>query len=202
MLKALLLKDLLQIKKRSLIMLIAVVFFLIIGGVQGNLVNCLLATMIPLMLAFTTLAYDQNDGWDTYTAATPCKRSTFVQSKYVMALLTIAVTIVLLFLISLIAGRHSRRAMVGNGLAQMTFGLLFVSINYPLIFKVGFEKSRVYYILVTMVLMSITGAFASRPTNRLVRALEILLPALSIIALVLSYIIAKSIMESKEFTES
>jgi hypothetical protein len=71
---ALLLKDVFLIRKRNLIMLFAIAIFVVLAGVQGGLVNTVMATMMPLLMGFTTLAYDQNDGWEAYACALPFSR--------------------------------------------------------------------------------------------------------------------------------
>ncbi len=142
-------------------MVLALAIFVFLAGVQGGLVNTVMATMMPLMLGFTTLAYDQNDGWDAYACALPFSRKLVVQSKYVLALGCILLSIFLVLVIGLLASRWEIHTVFSNAVTQFVFGAFFVSINYPLIFKFGFEKSRLYYILVMVALMSIGSVLAS-----------------------------------------
>lgn len=158
---ALLLKDVFLIRKRNLIMLFAIAIFVVLAGVQGGLVNTVMATMMPLLMGFTTLAYDQNDGWEAYACALPFSRIQIVKSKYVLALISIAVSMLLVLIVGLAASVLELKTMLSNAVTQFSFGSLFVAINYPLILKFGFEKSRLYYILVMIGLMSIGSALST-----------------------------------------
>ena len=200
---ALLLKDVFLIRKRNLIMLFAIAIFVVLAGVQGGLVNTVMATMMPLLMGFTTLAYDQNDGWEAYACALPFSRIQIVKSKYVLALISIVVSILLVLIVGLAASVLELKTMLSNAVTQFTFGSLFVAINYPLILKFGFEKSRLYYILVMIGLMSIGSAlstFQKGPSMPV--SLAFALPVAAFAGLIASYFLSCSIMKKKEFSGS
>lgn len=200
---ALLLKDVFLIRKRNLIMLFAIAIFVVLAGVQGGLVNTVMATMMPLLMGFTTLAYDQNDGWEAYACALPFSRIQIVKSKYVLALISIVVSMLLVLIVGLAASVLELKTMLSNTVTQFTFGSLFVAINYPLILKFGFEKSRLYYILVMIGLMSIGSAlstFQKGPSMPV--SLAFALPVAALAGLIASYFLSCSIMKNKEFSGS
>ncbi len=200
---ALLLKDVFLIRKRNLIMLFAIAIFVVLAGVQGGLVNTVMATMMPLLMGFTTLAYDQNDGWEAYACALPFSRIQIVKSKYMLALISIVVSILLVLIVGLAASVLELKTMLSNAVTQFTFGSLFVAINYPLILKFGFEKSRLYYILVMIGLMSIGSAlstFQKGPSMPV--SLAFALPVAALAGLIASYFLSCSIMKNKEFSGS
>ncbi len=200
---ALLLKDVFLIRKRNLIMLFAIAIFIVLAGVRGGLVNTVMATMMPLLMGFTTLAYDQNDGWEAYACALPFSRIQIVKSKYVLALISIVVSILLVLIVGLAASVLELKTMLSNAVTQFTFGSLFVAINYPLILKFGFEKSRLYYILVMIGLMSIGSAlstFQKGPSMPVTLAFA--LPVAALAGLIASYFLSCSIMKKKEFSGS
>ncbi len=200
---ALLLKDVFLMRRRSGIMLLAIAIFVFLSGVQGGLVNTVMATMMPLMLGFTTFAYDQNDGWEAYACALPFSRKLVVQSKYVLALGCILLSIFLVLVIGLLASSWEIHTIFSNAVTQFVFGAFFVSINYPLIFKFGFEKSRLYYILVMVALMSIGSVLASLLQSASMPAfILVLLPIASICCFTASYLLSCSIMKKKEFSGS
>ncbi|ADY13196.1 ABC-2 transporter permease [Sphaerochaeta globosa] len=199
---ALLLKDLFLMRKRSGIMLLAIAIFAFLAGVQGGLVNTIMATMMPLMLSFTTLAYDQSDGWEAFAAALPFSRKHIIQSKYFLALLLIGLSIVVIFAIGMIARALPMHELIGSAITQFTFGAFFVAINYPLILKFGFEKSRLYYILVMVVLMSFGAALSPLQGNNSIPSLAFVLPSIAVVCLIISYTLSVSIMKNKEFSGS
>ena len=200
---ALLLKDVFLIRRRNSIMFLAIAVFVVLAGVQSGLVNTVMATMMPLLMGFTTLAYDQNDGWEAYACALPFSRIQIVQSKYVLALISIVFSILLVLLIGLAASVLEVRTVFSNAVTQFTFGSLFVAINYPLILKFGFEKSRLYYILVMVGLMSIgtvLSTFQKGPAIPVFMAFT--LPIAALAGLIASYFLSCSIMKNKEFSGS
>lgn len=199
---ALLLKDLFLMRKRSGIMLLAIAIFAFLAGVQGGLVNTIMSTMMPLMLSFTTLAYDQSDGWEAFAAALPFSRKHIVQSKYFLALLLIGLSIVVIFVIGLIARILPMHELINSAITQFTFGTFFVAINYPLILRFGFEKSRLYYILVMIVLMSVGAALSPLQENNSIPSLAFVLPSIAVVCLIISYTLSVSIMKNKEFSGS
>lgn len=199
---ALLLKDLFLIRKRNGIMLLAIAIFAFLAGMQGGLVNTIMSTMMPVLLSFTTLAYDQNDGWEAFAAALPFSRKHIVQSKYFLALLFIGLSILVVLAIGLIARVLPMHELIGNAITQFTFGAFFVAINYPLILKFGFEKSRLYYILVMVVLMSVGAALSPLQKDSSVHSLAFVLPSIAVVCLIISYALSVSIMKKKEFSGS
>lgn len=200
--KALLLKDLILMRKRSGVMVGAIAIFIFLASVQGGLINTIMATMMPLLLCLTTLAYDQTDGWEAYAAALPFSRKQIVQSKYILAILVIIVSVSLVMAVGMISGRKQMQQAGVDASTQITFGLIFVAINYPLILKFGFEKSRMYYILVTVVLMSIGGALSAIQQDAGLPSFAFILPIVAAICVVASYFISCSIMKTKEFSGS
>lgn len=200
---ALLLKDVFLMRRRNAIMLVAIAIFFVLAGVQGGLVNTVMATMMPLLLGFTTLAYDQNDGWEAYACALPFSRIQIVQSKYVLALISIVASILLVLIIGLAASVLEIQIVFSNAVTQFTFGSLFVAINFPLILKFGFEKSRLYYILVMVALMSIGAALSTfQKGPSLPASLVFTLPIAALSGLLASYFLSCSIMKNKEFSGS
>lgn len=200
---ALLLKDMFLLRRRSGVMVLAIAIFILLAGVQGGLVNTVMAVMMPLMLGFTTMAYDQNDGWDAFACVLPFSRKQLVQSKYLLALISILVSMILVFLVALIASVLDVQTMIMHAGTQFLFGAFFVSINYPLILKFGFEKSRLYYIVVMVALMSIGAALSTLGETMVVPAfLTFVLPLSAIGCLIFSYFVSCSVMNSKEFSGS
>ena len=80
--KALILKDLYQLKAycKSLLLLVCV-FTLVIPFSDENLFFCIYPVMMISMLPMTLLSYDERTKWNCYCAALPFRRSQIVTAK-------------------------------------------------------------------------------------------------------------------------
>nr|WP_321304363.1 ABC-2 transporter permease [uncultured Sphaerochaeta sp.] len=200
----LMLKDWYVLKKRSGITLFIILFFAVFAGLQGGFLYTAMCTMMMIMLTLTTFAYDQSDGWEAYVSALPVSRKAVVQSKYLFGFLTVAVSI-LLVLVSTVIFRGFQGEILLNALTvQLLLGLFFISLNYPLILKFGFEKSRVWYILITFLIVGAgsaltTVASKAGPLNN--ASVTLFAGILVFGLLVLSYFISLRIINRKEFIE-
>lgn len=165
--KALLLKDwyILVKQARWSFMLIFVFIFVSIVG-KGTVFYALIATMVCSMLPVSTMAYDQMSRWDVYVLALPFSKKDIVYSKYLLVLISIALSLVLMILLNGIVAVLPIKAMTMNQMGQVLclqaiLGLLFSAINYPIIFKLGVEKGRALYMIINFFLMAIVGALLS-----------------------------------------
>nr|WP_319474843.1 ABC-2 transporter permease [uncultured Sphaerochaeta sp.] len=200
----LMLKDWYVLKKRSGITLFLILFFAVFAGLQGGFLYTAMCTMMMIMLTLTTFAYDQSDGWEAYVSALPVSRKAVVQSKYLFGILTVAVSI-LLVMVSSVVFRGFQIEMVLNALQlQILLGIFFLSLNYPLILKFGFEKSRVWYILITFLLVGAGSALtsiASQTGFQNTALVSVFMGMMVIGLLVVSYFISLGIINRKEFVE-
>ena len=200
----LMLKDWYVLKKRSGITLFIILFFAVFAGLQGGFLYTAMCTMMMIMLTLTTFAYDQSDGWEAYVSALPVSRKAVVQSKYLFGLLTVAGSI-LLVLASTVVFRGFEVEILLNALAvQFFLGLFFLSLNYPLILKFGFEKSRVWYILITFLIVGAGSALttvASKAAPQNTASVTLIAGILVFSLLVISYFISLRIINRKEFIE-
>lgn len=200
----LMLKDWYVLKKRSGITLFIILFFAVFAGLQGGFLYTAMCTMMMIMLTLTTFAYDQSDGWEAYVSALPVSRKAVIQSKYLFGLLAVAGSI-LLVLASTVVFRGFEVEILLNALAvQFFLGLFFLSLNYPLILKFGFEKSRVWYILITFLIVGAGSALttvASKAAPQDTASVTLIAGILVFSLLVISYFISLRIINRKEFIE-
>ena len=200
----LMLKDWYVLKKRSGITLFIILFFAVFAGLQGGFLYTAMCTMMMIILTLTTFAYDQSDGWEAYVSALPVSRKAVVQSKYLFGLLTVAGSI-LLVLASTVVFKGFEVEILLNALAvQFFLGLFFLSLNYPLILKFGFEKSRVWYILITFLIVGAGSAFttvASKAAPQNTASVTLIAGILVFSLLIISYFISLRIINRKEFIE-
>ena len=125
--KALILKDLYQLKAycKSLLLIVGV-FTLVIPFSDGNLFFCIYPVMMISMLPMTLLSYDERTKWNCYCAALPFRRSQIVTAKYLLCLLlTLPMALLVLGLSAI------RVAVSGSGqwsaLAVLAVSLLVMS---------------------------------------------------------------------------
>lgn len=200
----LMLKDIYVLKRKSEPTLFIIVFFAVFAGLQGGFLYTAMCTMMMVMLTLTTFAYDQSDGWEAYVSALPVSRKTVVQSKYLFGILTVVGSI-LLVMVSSVVFRGFQIEMVLNALQlQILLGVFFLSLNYPLILKFGFEKSRVWYILITFLLVGAGSALtsiASQTGFQNTVLVSVFMGILVFGLLVVSYFISLRIINRKEFVE-
>ncbi len=194
----LLLKDLLLLKKQLGLMTGIVLLFAVFAGTQTSILLALMTTMMVSMISINTLAYDQHDGWDAYSCALPISRVKLVVSKYMLAGICIAVSVILVMMTTLLFGKWKLETLLFNASAQIAFGLVFLSVNYPLILKYGYEKSRVYYIFLAGILMGLGSFFFKIDGMRFI----LYLPLFGILCVFLSLKISLTIMKMKEFSDS
>ena len=198
--KALLLKDWYLLRKRWGVLFGMVLLFSVIAGVQTTMLYTLMTTMMLLMISLNTLAYDQHDGWDAYACALPLSRAQLVLSKYVLACICIVVSVILVLVSTLLFGGSN---LLASASAQLAFGFFFVACNFPLIIRFGFEKSRVYYLVVAGVLIGLGSVFSqyTQPSFSAFK-LSYLLPLVGLLALLGSLKLSISFMKNKDFSET
>ncbi len=154
MLKGLVVKDIYVLGKQLKL------FYLIMIGfaIYGNPFTSGFALMYMTMLPITALAFDEQCKWNTYAQMMPYKVRDIVLCKYVIGFVG-AVMIGLIEAAAVVV----RAWLQGDALSQipeqLTIILLFfysslvlLSINLPLLFRLGAEKGRIVYLLVTVVL--------------------------------------------------
>jgi ABC-type transport system involved in multi-copper enzyme maturation permease subunit len=201
--KALLLKDWYLLRKRWGILFGIVLLFSVLAGAQATMLYTLMSTMMLLMISLNTLAYDQHDGWDAYVCALPVSRAQLVLSKYLLAFLCIMISVVLVLISTLVLGDRSAESLIGNASVQISFGFIFVACNFPLILKFGFEKSRVYYLVVAGVLIGLTSLVSqSELASPTFPALPFLVPLFALLVVLGSLRLSIFLVKNKEFSET
>jgi len=200
----LMLKDIYVLKRKSEPTLFIILFFAVFAGLQGGFLYTAMCTMMMVMLTLTTFAYDQSDGWEAYVSALPVSRKAVVQSKYLFGFLTVAVSILLVLVSTVIFSGFEGEILLNALTVQLLLGLFFISLNYPLILKFGFEKSRVWYILITFLIVGAGSALttvASKAGPQNNASVTLFAGILVFGLLVLSYFISLRIINRKEFIE-
>lgn len=162
--KALILKDLLVLRKVSRIYLVLFVVYFILSfylwdeSGSGNFAIGFVTVMCA-MLPITALSYDERSHWDKYALTMPVSRRDMVVSKYLLGLLLIFGVDLLMFLASTLAGvvrgGFDLAAQVQEILLFACMGVLFLSVNLPAMIKLGVERGRIVLIALVIFLVCV-----------------------------------------------
>lgn len=203
-------KELLTIKS-NLKAAILVVFIFTFMAFQGKQDMAFLLPFICTMLFISTFSYDEYNNWNAYAITLPNGRKNVVKSKYLATLILTAVSSVITTIISLAISYSNNNFDLENILSLM-FGSIFaviiiIAILYPLIFKFGIEKGRIFLFIGVFVITALFGLVLKDikldSLNSIVEILKnywmIVIPILAFIILITSYLISKKIYFKKEF---
>lgn len=217
--KGLLIKDARTIwhsKKIFIIMLMVAVFALYQSEADNFIIGYM--TMIGLLLAISTISYDEYDKSIVYLMTLPAKRSAYVAEKYVLMFgCGLAGTIISALLC--LAMYHDTAILIQAALVYVLMALLQL-IMLPLQLKFGGEKGRMvlYGLLAVAVVIftsldSILGYFfgsyeaGTEALDGFINGLLSLSPivigiiilAVSLLCFIISFLISKRIVENREF---
>lgn len=148
--KGLLIKDSYILLREAKVFLLIVVMFCIIrnGFTQG------FAIMYASMLPFTALSYDEQAKWDYLAEMMPYRRRDLVLSKYIIGILATLIVGVLQTVSTLAAQVFRPDGLLTDHLVSILIyvccGLLLMAVNLPVLFKLGSEKGRMVYLLITV----------------------------------------------------
>lgn len=211
--KGLLLKDFYQVVKycRSylLICLVFLGFSLFVPDSSEFFVvyPCMLASMIPMNL----ISYDTSSRWEVMSLTLPYSREQLVSAKYLMGLIcemgVLLLTVAFQGLKTVTAGVFSAAELGNLAITLITISLLLPALMLPLIFKLGVEKGRVFYIASVGVLMAVCGIGYARIAEtgiQLQRSIppivqSVALPLFSIVLYILSWRLSIHFYEKRDF---
>ena len=186
--KGLLLKDILTLYKQTKIILLLMVVFACIPGLPTSAFAVFYGAMMPI----TALAYDERSKWDELAAMMPYTAKAIVGSKYALGLLLIGS-------ISLLSAASQVVVSVVQHVPLNTETLISIPLVAcgALLFRLGVEKGRIIYILltcgcVTYFAMNTDDVIASLDTVSVYSALLMVL-AITIVAFVISYTISAQV---------
>lgn len=157
--KGLILKDLYTLKSYWKTFAIISVIFIFMAMMNAGFTG-FLTVWVPfftVMMCLSTFTYDEYNNWELYAAALPLRKKDIVKSKYCLSIGTLLLSTIVVLAISIIA-----TIMQGNETAIVErlftavgtlFGVaLITAILYPLIYKFGAEKGRIYLFVVIIIL--------------------------------------------------
>lgn len=202
----LLIKDILNLRKYAMTMLIFIVFYSALsftmddpGFISGAIV------LFFTMISITSFSYDNLAKWDNYALSLPITRKEMVLSKYILAmLLAIGGTLFSIVaggLIVFIKDITSFKEQLVISYCLFVIATLFISALLPLIYKYGVEKARIMIVVViglpSILLFALSKIGVLMPTDEQFMLLLKLSPIFLVIVLFVSYFISLEIYKKK-----
>lgn len=163
--KGLLLKDWYVIRNQCKYILLISLLWVVVAVLSADgsgLYFAIIGGMLLAILPVTVIGLDERSRWESFALTMPYSRRTMVLSKYLLSLLAMAASCILYTAASFTASLIRHTAFSAQSLAAaliaiiMTAGISTVLI-YPLIFRLGVEKGRIWYMMVTILLVCGSG---------------------------------------------
>ena len=209
--KSLILKDLITFRGYLKTMILILVFFSIMTYSMDDV--SFLSGMIILwltMLPITSFSYDQHAKWDLFGHTLPVSRKQMVSSKYVLGLLFVGfatvIALTLNIVISLIKSiNFDLLFLIEVNVAIGLVAIVFLSILFPLIYKFGVEKSRMFVFVIlaipSIIVILMSNAGLQLPTFDYITPELLLVGGIVVVAIVtmISYFVSLKIYLAKDF---
>ena len=206
--KGLLTKDLITIKKYMVFNVIILIVFGLAGLISRNFFYISYTVPFIVLSFFSLFSVDETYKWDFYAMSLPVSRREYVLARYVLAAVAIGIFLGILFLGRLAMLLYMRTENV-SGLWRenlQNFGiyqvflmpllmLLYTAIAFPVIYKFGAIKSRMFVTLIFFV--TVFGGMAALfyvlghgATNFSITAIPIVVKILPVVLIPIFYFLS------------
>lgn len=210
--KALLIKDFFILKKQLNWILIILLFFSIFTFFQGEgMLLLTLGFVFGTVQLSSLFAYDEMSRWDQFANCLPVKRKQIVLSKYIFALLlSIGILLIIfpiVFLLNSINGIIPLNELTAFFCFIVALSIIVNSISLPFYVKFGFQKGRIAMFGVVFIPIFLIGFMKDKLANLIGQLPSVetfykiayVLPFISFLLLIVSYVLAVSFYKKKEF---
>ena len=147
--KGLVWKDIYTLLKQAKFFLLLMVLFACLPGYSMSAFAIFYGAMLPI----TALAYDERSKWDELAAMMPYSVKEIVGSKYVLGLLLVGSISALSIAARIVTGIIKATPFDAEGIMSTVIlaclSLVLLMVDLPLMFRLGVEKGRIIYILLT-----------------------------------------------------
>lgn len=198
-------KDFFTLKKQIVLILFFLAFYGILCFAEPNNYSMFayMITLFSIFIPMTALGYDDRAEWNKYAITMPITRKQLVYSKYLFGILGICLSLVMCLILSLILNKDITKESLIIITTSLSVGTFFMSINIPINFKFGVEKSRFIIVglfgLPTVLLVLLSKANIPLPSEDFLIKLLRFLPFLAVALLIISVLTSVSIVEKKEY---
>ena len=126
--------------------------------------------VLPYMAMTVTFSYDQNANFNSYALTLPITRREIVKEKYMLLIGALLLMFLLTVLLTGIVTYFQTGSVSIMKIASIPFGtfLAMLSISlfqYPIIYKIGLEKGRIYTIIIAAIIAAIAGILGTQIGN-------------------------------------
>ena len=204
-------KDLAMIKSNFKLIGILILVYTIMG-LMGEMDISFILPFMCVMIMISSFSYDNYNKWDAYSVSLPNGRKNSVKSKYIttilMTLIVSIITIILSFIISYVNTKTINYEQILVTMFGVIFGtLLVLAFMYPIIYKFGVERARIGIFLIVFGIVFVGGllsqyidlSFIAKALSFLEDYIIIILVAVMIAMVYISYKISEKIFRKKEF---
>lgn len=203
-------KDFLMIKSNLKTLLIILVAFVILSY-NGSYEMTFILPFMCIMFFISTFSYDDFNKWNAYAVSLPCMRKTIVKSKYIASIIITIISSVIGVLISgilaSIKGSTDIKETLDSLLSCVLAVSIIISIMYPMIFKYGSEKGRIFLFLLAAIIAVLGNvfyklidfSFLENYLSFFERNYYLVIPLFSALIIYVSYLLSKRIYLKKEF---
>lgn len=207
--RGLILKDLFILKQNYKTFFVLIIFFILAmfqnssAASFTSVINAVFTMMIT-----TTISYDNLAKWDKYALTMPITRKEMVLSKYICSiifnLIGLVLGIVIVFAMGIIRNNLNITEIFISAISSAIVMIIFISLMFPLVYKFGVEKFRIFLILIFMIPVFFILALSNMTNvgkliDKWLIYIIISVPVIAVIGFVLSYFISIKIYENKEF---
>lgn len=202
----LLLKDFLNSRKYLKTMLLFTAFYTIFAFSfdDSSVINIMLILLF-MMVPISSFSFDEMAKWDKYALAMPITRKDMVLSKYIFAFSFIVIGIIISISFSVVFALFKDI----NVLEQLKFNYVFfvgaciiISVLFPLIYKFGVEKSRLFLMAIlavpSLLLIAANRLGLPIPSEGQLHVLLMFSPLLLVGIILASFFLSVRIYKNKE----
>ncbi|QSX04815.1 ABC-2 transporter permease [Sedimentibacter sp. zth1] len=212
--KGLIIKDLINLKKQSKILILILVMNFVISFSNKDLSIFMgVISILFVMLPSTALAYDERSNFDRYGLTMPISRNDLVISKYYLGGIFSIIALVVNLIINIVGYCFMDIAINKDSIigvvALFSLSVVFLSIVLPFNFKYGVEKGRYIMIVIalipTFMIVMLSKLFKDTPSyiqnlqSINIDSLLYILPIVALVLLIISMLISIRICNKKEF---
>ena len=208
--KALLLKEFLATWNQGRFMMLLALIYCIMAVTGSGYFFAGFSVIFMSMLPISGMGWDEKSKWDHYAVTMPYTRKDIVLSKYVFSVIS-AFTAIIVYIVAAIVKSYVEKqpfdfiGLINQTELLLSAGLFFSAVNFPIMFKLGVEKGRMWFILITVILAS--GIASSiklaelDPTHleSIIQRVTSIMPVISVGLLFISAVFSIKIYGKREF---
>lgn len=158
--KGLIVKELIEVKKRWIITTIMILVFSICS-ITGALPTCLILPMLLSAVVFGSFVHEEQSKWRQYAIVMPYGRKKYVSSKYLMQILSLLFSMVIIAVLWVISS--VKNEVFDTGLLAVLLlsacvvGLIYPLIIFPVTMAFSSSTSRFIFLFLNGVIGGLSG---------------------------------------------